>query len=260
MHGGIAGDRMFPGGLRARLFSLAAALVLLCSSSATEAACADPSALSRSTVRITRHLDASERAREPDVIGIQGTAWFLGSRLIVTAAHVARAMHLDERDWRDVELRSGDTAVSIPLRLLRFVGPRDDNIAVLELAAPFQGALPLPVRSDLLVADEPMISVAYPGERLRVASGRFVRYGTDGKLADAALLEMYDGNDRLVLDHGASGAPVVDCGGQVVAVVSSLIVQTMRMLSQNMRVSTAWHTPNVVSVPASALKEIVRPE
>jgi hypothetical protein len=33
------------------------------------------------------------------------------------------------------------------------------------------------------------------------------------------LLEMYDGNDRLVLDHGASGAPVVDCSGQVVAVV-----------------------------------------
>jgi hypothetical protein len=251
---------MSPGGLREKLLPLAAALVLLGSSSATEAACTDPSALSRSTVSITRHLDAGERAREPDVIGIQGTAWFLGARLIVTAAHVARSMNLNEGGWRDVELRSGDSAVSIPLRVLRFVGPRDDNIAVLELAAPFQGALTLPVRSELLVADEPMMSVAYPGERLRVASGRFVRYGTDGKLADAALLEMYDGNDRLVLDHGASGAPVVDCGGRVVAVVSSVIVQTMRMLSQNMRVSTAWQTPNVVSVPASGLKDIAGPE
>jgi hypothetical protein len=35
-----------------------------------------------------------------------------------------------------------------------------------------------------------------------------------------ALLEMYDGDDRLVLDHGASGAPVFDCMGRIVAVVS----------------------------------------
>ncbi|TMJ06422.1 MAG: trypsin-like peptidase domain-containing protein [Alphaproteobacteria bacterium] len=260
MPGGIAGDRMSPDGLRGQWMPLAAALLLLGSSGAAEAACVDPSALSRSTASITRHLDASERAREPDVIGIQGTAWFLGPRLIVTAAHVARAMYLNERDWRDVEMRSGDTAVSIPLRVARFVGPRDDNIAVLEMAAPFHGAQTLPVRGDLLVADEPMISVAYPAERLRVASGRFVRYGTDGKLADAALLEMYDGSDRLVLDQGASGAPVVDCGGQVVAVVSSLIVQNLTMLSRSMRVSTAWQTPNVVSVPANGLKDIAKPE
>ena len=48
------------------------------------------------------------------------------------------------------------------------------------------------------------------------------------RLAGAALLEMHDGNDRLVLDHGASGAPVLDCEGRVVAVVSTLITQTLR--------------------------------
>jgi hypothetical protein len=38
---------------------------------------------------------------------------------------------------------------------------------------------------------------------------------------------MYDGDDRLVLDHGASGAAVLDCEGRVVAVVMILMTRTM---------------------------------
>jgi hypothetical protein len=253
---GIAGDRMSPGGLRGAQCALAAALVLLFGSVGAGAACIDPSSLSRSVVSITRYHDADERAREPDTAGIRGTAWFLGPRLIVTAAHVARAMGLTAGTSRDVELRSGDLSASVQVRLQRFVGAREDNIAILELAAPLPSVHTLPIRSEPLVADEPMLSVGYPGAKLRVANGRFVRYGADGALADTALLELYDGDDRLVLDHGASGAPVVDCDGRVVAVVSSLIVQTLTMMSRRMRISTAWQTPNVVSVPASELKEI----
>jgi hypothetical protein len=99
-----------------------------------------------------------------------------------------------------------------------------------------------------------VISLAYPGDRPRVAGGRFVRYGEGDRLAGTALLEMYDGNDRLVLDHGASGAPVVDCAGRVVAVVSNLFTTTMQFMSRTTRISTAWGTPNVVSVPIPALK------
>jgi hypothetical protein len=40
----------------------------------------------------------------------------------------------------------------------------------------------------------------------------------------------------------------------VVAVVSTLITQTINLLS-SVRVSTAWQTPNVVSVPVEVLKD-----
>jgi hypothetical protein len=46
----------------------------------------------------------------------------------------------------------------------------------------------------------------------------------------------------------------------VVAVVSTLITQTLKMPSGPMRVSTAWQTANVVSIPAEALKGVVWPE
>jgi hypothetical protein len=64
---------------------------------------------------------------------------------------------------------------------------------------------------------------------------------------------MYDGQDRLVLDHGASGAAILDCEGRVVAVVSNLFTQTMQSPFRPIRVSTAWGQPNVVSVPIQVL-------
>ena len=79
--------------------------------------------------------------------------------------------------------------------------------------------------------------------------------GSDARLGGAALLEMHGGDDRLVVDHGASGAPVLDCGGRVVAVVSTLITQTIRFLSNAVRISTAWQQPNVVSIPIDVLKD-----
>src|SRR5262249_7862356 len=69
------------------------------------------------------------------------------------------------------------------------------------------------------------------------------------------LLEMYDGDDRLVLDHGASGAPVLDCDGRVVAVVMILMTRTMSFLSNVIRISTAWNSPNVVAIPIQVLKD-----
>ncbi len=103
--------------------------------------------------------------------------------------------------------------------------------------------------------EERVVSLAYPGDRLRFAGGRFVEYGQSEKFAGTALLEMYDGDDRLVLDHGASGAPVLDCEGRVVAVVSNVFTQSIAFLSRAMRVSTAWGSPNVASVPVQVLKD-----
>jgi hypothetical protein len=58
-----------------------------------------------------------------------------------------------------------------------------------------------------------------------------------------------------VLDHGASGAPVLDCNGRVVAVVMILLTRTMSFLSNVIRVSTAWNSPNVVAIPIDVLKD-----
>jgi hypothetical protein len=232
-----------------------AALVLFLASSRAEAGCVDFAMSAHATVSITKNFDEEERRVRPDLLGIRGTGWFLSPRSMVTAAHVAEAMHLSEQDWKDIEIRDGENKQSIPVRLSRLVGVHSEKIAVLELRAPFSGAGFLRIWTQPLVPNERVMSVAYPGDRLRVADGRFVEYGAEGKLAGTALLELYDGNDRLVLDHGASGAPVLDCDGRVVAVVSNLMTQTMRFMSGVIRISTAWNTPNVVSVPVQALKD-----
>jgi len=66
---------------------------------------------------------------------------------------------------------------------------------------------------------------------------------------------MYAGNDRLAIDHGASGAPVFDCEGRVAAVISTVITQSFLTPFGDKRVSTAWGDPNVVSVPVRELME-----
>jgi len=235
-------------------------LVLAAASSRIEAACIDPSTLSPSTVSITRDFDAQERAAEPGVIGIRGTGWFLSPRLVVTAAHVAEAMHLSPQAWKELAVRETETTRPIAARILHVAGPHAEKIAVIELMTAFPGALALQSRMEPLVPDERVVSLGYPAGQLRFAGGRFVRYGNDAAFDGAALLELHDGNDRLVLDHGASGAPVLECDGRVVAVVATLITQTVSFFSSVIRTSTAWQTPNVVSIPIQALKDFVRPE
>lgn len=236
--------------MRLGLLSVA---ILAATYARVEAACIDTATLAHSTVSITRHFDDLDSQVKPGVLGIRGTAWFLSPTSIVTVEHVAIAMKLSERDWKEVEIREEETKQSIPARLQRIVGANAERIAIVELQTAFIGAQGFPLRMEPLVSEEPLVSLAYPGGRLRIVSGRFVQYGDSSGLMGAALLEMYDGDDRLVLDHGASGAPVVDCHGRVVAVVSNLFVRTMQFMARQIRISTAWGNPNVVSVPISAL-------
>jgi hypothetical protein len=164
-------------------------------------------------------------------------------------------MRLSDQSWKQVEILNDERKLPTPVRILRVAGPNREKLAVLELQNPISGARSLQPRMRPLAAEEAVVSVAYPGNHLRVANGRFVQYGESDKLAGTALFEIYDGDDRLVLDHGASGAPVLDCDGRVVAVVSNLLTQTMQFPSRAIRISTAWGQPNVVSVPIEVLRE-----
>jgi hypothetical protein len=237
--------------MRQWLFSI---VVLVAASSGGAASCVDPSTLVRSTVSISREFSEDERRAAPAILGIRGTGWFLSPRRLVTAAHVAEAMHLSAHEWKEIEIRERERKLALPARIARVAGPHAEKVAMLELQAPFPSAVALPVRLQPLVPEERLSSLAYPKGELRFAGGRFVEYGTEENRVGTALIEMHDGNDRLVLDHGASGAPVLDCEGRVVAVVSTLITQTITLPTGPVRVSTAWQTPNVAAIPAEALK------
>ena len=232
---------------------LSVLLALLATATGVGASCVDPSTLVHTTVNITREFGADVRNVAPAILGIRGTGWFLAPRLVVTAAHVAEAMRLSAHEWKEVELRERESKETIPARILHVAGALAEKMAVVELKAAFPGAAALRVRAEPLTPEERLVSLAYPNGGLRFASGRFAEYGTGGGRAGMALIEMHDGNDRLVLDHGASGAPVLDCAGRVVAVVSTLLTQTIRLPTGATRVSTAWQTPNVLSIPAGVL-------
>jgi hypothetical protein len=222
---------------------------------AANGVCVSTAALSKSVVGITRHFTEEERKSDPTLLGVRGTGWFLSPHLLVTAAHVADSMVLSAKEWKQVELSYGSQETRFEVRLRNIRGPGVEKIAVLELKESFPGAKPLTLRQEPLTAGESVYSLGYPGNQLRSASGRFVKEGDGGRLAGTELFELSDGDDRLALDHGASGAPVLDCEGRVVAVVSNVFAKTISFMSQAIRVSTAWGSPNVVAVPITVYED-----
>jgi hypothetical protein len=177
---------------------------------------------------------------------------------MVTVEHVAAAMGLSDENWKQVEILEGENKQTIDVRVLRLAGSHSEKIAVLELRTAYSGAQALQTRTEPLGSEEQVVALAYPDNRQRFVGGRFVKYGDSDKLAGTALFEIYDGDDRLVLDHGASGAPVLDCTGRVVAVVSNIFTQTLQFPFRAIRISTAWGSPNVASVPIQVLQVFSR--
>src|SRR5262245_9119515 len=100
--------------MRRSLFSV---FVLVVACSRVDAACLVPSPFVHSTMSIARYFNEEEIKAQPGVVGIRGTGWFLSPRLIVTAAHVAEAMQLSAQEWKDIEMRDGESKRSVAARI-----------------------------------------------------------------------------------------------------------------------------------------------
>ena len=230
--------------------------VLFASTRVAPAACVDPKQLAHAAVSIVRHFDDAEHDSHRGVVGVRGTGWFLSPTTIVTAEHVTAGMKLSSQDWKLLEIVDEEDSQMIAARIQRTAGSQAERLAVIELQRAVSFAQSVAIRRDPLVPEEQVMTFAYPAGRSRLVQGRFVRFGDGGKVAGMALLEMYEGENRLIIDHGASGAPVIDCNGRVAAVISNVFIQSIQWAHREIRIPTAWGTPNVVSVPIEALGEL----
>ena len=241
--------------MRGRTCSALICLLLFSAQSRAETACVDLAQLAHSTVSITRYFEDAERNPRSDLVGVRGTAWFQSPTTIVTAAHVASGMKLSTQEWKPVRIEDGVDSQSNSVRMQRVVGSYAEKLAVLELQTAVPNARSVAIRMLPLMPEDRVVTVAYPNDRLNTVVGRFVQYADTGRLAGTALLEIFEGENRLVIDYGASGAPVFDCEGRVAAVISTVITQILSTPFGNRRVSTAWGSPNVVSIPIQQLIE-----
>jgi S1-C subfamily serine protease len=235
-------------------------LLLFAITDGLRAACIDPAQLAHSTVSIMRHFDEAEREAHPNLVGVQGTGWYLSSTTLVSAEHVAADMNLSMQEWKPIEIMDEDGSQFIAVRIQRIVGAQTERLAVIELQRAVSNARSVGIRREPLQPEESVMTIGYPAGHVQLVSGRFVRLADDGRLTGAALLEFYEGDNRLIVDHGASGSPVLDCNGRVAAVVTDVLTQNISWAQREMRISTAWGMPNVVSVPAQALADIAQPD
>jgi hypothetical protein len=243
------------------------------------ASCVDPSEPARSVVSVVRYFDkprhnsAGESAGE-EIVGERATGWFYTSpRLLVTAAHFAD--DLPTEGWQEAELRQASqdgepgTKVRVQLRAIAQRQPADDHasgaernagltddVAILELREPFPDAHVLDIQPEPPATDATVLVLGYPGGRMQAARGT-VREVKDppGKFAGLTFLEV-QGNNRLLLNAGTSGAPVLDCRqGRVVAVLNGLLTSpSLPFLPAGRSViPTAWGNPTNTAVPASTL-------
>ena len=239
-----------------------------------EDACIDPSTLATTTVSITRYFTADEKPR-PSLEGYRATAWFYGStRYLISIAHfVDDVPVLPRGEWRKVDVQQRDVTVQVSARLLAVVRALPEGFALFELREPFPNAQTLKLREKPLSRNEPVRSIAYL-DGLRLAKGRFAEIAGSSDIPGdhpfakvrpgSGLFEMWDieerNNDRYVLDHGASGAPIVDCEGNVAAVASSVVTQgSLYFAGREFRLTTPWGMANNTAALIQPLFDIILP-
>jgi Trypsin-like peptidase domain len=239
-------------------------------------ACVDPAPYTRSVVSIAWYFDEARTGSFGNQwIGSRATAWFYRSpRFLVTAAHFAEDMPTS--GWRDAELHQADAEGSLGNTFrtqIRIVSkgefaqgdrpralprPQPDDLAILELRDPFPNAHVLDVRPSPPKQGEIVLIPSYPAGKLRFANGMVRNTEDASRYAGLSLLEVH-GSNRLLLNGGASGAPVLDCReGRVTAILNGLLTgPSIPFLPPESSVlPTPWGSPTNTAVPATMLESI----
>ncbi|MBB3021525.1 hypothetical protein FHR70_004626 [Microvirga lupini] len=242
-----------------------------------EGSCVDPSGFARSVVSISWRFGQPRRDGRREIVGERATAWFYPSpRFLVTAAHFASELPAD--GWQEAELRQApregdpDVTVHVQLRVAvqgtvsengvrgtRKGGDLAEDLAILELQESFPDAQVLDIQPEVPSKDATVLVLGYPRGQMKSARGIVREAGRAAeKYPGLALLEV-QGSNRLLLNEGASGAPVIDCRlGRVVAVLNGLLTgPSLPFLPlENSVMPTPWGSPTNTAVPASTLSVI----
>jgi hypothetical protein len=239
-------------------------------------ACVDPTLYTRSVVSIAWYFDEARAGSfGKQWIGSQATAWFYRSpRFLVTAAHFAA--EIPDSTWRDVELRQANaegsvgTSFSTQIRIVAkgkvgeghrpnaLSGSQAEDLAILELRNSFPNAHVLDVRPSPPKQDEIVLIPSYPAGKLRFANGMVRNTEVASRYPGLSLLEV-QGSNRLLLNGGASGSPVLDCReGRVSAVINGLLTgPSLPFLPpESSVIPTPWGSPTNTAVPATMLESL----
>ncbi len=207
-------------------------------------------------VRITQYYTPAEKAAA-GIDGRSGTGWFCGSsKHLITIGHMVTDPALPRKEWTEVEISHCPDGTMgtykthrVMVRLADLIDTPGEDIGVIELQKPLFDVKPISVSKDALTPGSQSYCFGFTDGTLRHAGGTFHRIGKDEdspELNDFGLFEMFEDNDRLALDHGASGAPVLNAKGEVIAVLAIVKTGEVKMINgiEPMRISTAWGTPN----------------
>jgi hypothetical protein len=234
-------------------------------------ACVDPGELTGSVVSIVWNFSQARRDRAGrEFVGQRATAWFYTSpRLLVTAAHFANELPAD--GWQEVELRQAsrdgepDTTVRVRLRVSVRGRVSDskgsgtglaEDLAILELQDPFPNARVLDIEPEALARDTAVLVLGYPAGKMQAARGIVRETENSARRYPGLALFEVQGPNRLLLNGGASGAPVLDCRhGRVVAVLNGLLTGPILpfLPPESSVIPTPWGSPTNTAVPAATL-------
>jgi Trypsin-like peptidase domain len=242
-------------------------------------ACVDPGELARSVVSIVWNFSEARRDHAGrEFVGQRATGWFYTSpRLLVTAAHFANELPADE--WQEAELRQAsrdgepDTTIRVRLRVVvrgrvsdghqSRTGPSAglaEDLAILELQDPFPNARVLDIQPEAPAKNATVLVLGYPAGKMQAARGIVRETENSARRYPGLALFEVQGSNRLLLNGGASGAPVLDCRhGRVVAVLNGLLTgPTLPFLPpEHAVIPTPWGSPTNTAVPAATLAALM---
>ncbi len=199
------------------------------------------------------------------------TSWFLTQRQMLTIDHVSWGMKLSPYFSSDLvifqrSLTSKEDVAAMwnEARITKSNRRSPEAVHLVTLKQPVTKANPVKgIRTTPLRDDEPVFAVVYPRSKLHIAHGRFVAHGAFGKQyreRGFALFELSDGENRAIVNHGASGAPVFDCDGLVVGTIAVKLVHTHLSDGTALKhpLIAAKGLPNAAAVPAQAVLDLLR--